>query len=398
MFSFFLIAFNFWEKECFSLPFWTTSFFSLLTNLFSSFTFFSSCFSPLVCLRLWFFFLKKKKTSVFHLPFSFPFFQFEFFVFLFWTQVFSCSIFPSFWVQVVFDFSFFFQKKIFGRFLHLHFSASWTKKKPSFLKRLIIFCDALKKTLDFRKCFWYSIVFHISFVFNSCISYFLLLLRLKEYLFFERFFGWSSLFFSVSWLFFFSSFIHSRCFVSFFVNLPFWSLRYFVLNNTCVVFVTLCIFHFSFILLSSFFCFHLFKSSFCCFFILPFSFPSGKYFLVPIFFTVLSNVLSFLFSLFFFISFFPISCFFACSFHFCVFFFFLSFVSPFSFPYFFLVFFSFFSFLSQCLFFTLSLVFWISFFFFWSFLYLVFSWFLLFLISFLSTSFFSTCFLHLHID
>ena len=43
MFSFFPVAFIS-EKNVLSLPFWTTSFCSLLTNLFSSFTLFCSCF------------------------------------------------------------------------------------------------------------------------------------------------------------------------------------------------------------------------------------------------------------------------------------------------------------------------------------------------------------------
>ena len=48
----FLLQLIFEKKNVFSLPFSTTSFFSLLTNLFSSCTFFSSCFSPQVCLHL----------------------------------------------------------------------------------------------------------------------------------------------------------------------------------------------------------------------------------------------------------------------------------------------------------------------------------------------------------
>ena len=53
MFSFFLFALIFFEEEnVFFASFLNSLLFSLLTDLFSSFTFFSSCFSPLVCLRL----------------------------------------------------------------------------------------------------------------------------------------------------------------------------------------------------------------------------------------------------------------------------------------------------------------------------------------------------------
>ena len=380
MFSLFLIAYIFWEKRMFfRFLFWTTSFFSLLTNLFSSFTFFSSCFAPLVCLRPFFFFWK---LQFFISHFLFPFFSLisSFFFFehrSFLVPFFLPSGYKCSWFLLVFEL-------FWSLFASPIFSASLTKKKNlRFWSVSSFFAVPLKINSWFSKMFLiFNCVSHFFRIQFLYLLFFYFFCVWKNIFFFERFFGWS-FFFSVSWLFFFSSFNHSRFFVSFFVNLPFWSLRYFVTKNTCVVFVTLYFSIFSFILLSSlFFCFHLFKSLFCCFFFLPFSFPSGKHFLVPIFFTVLSDLLSFLlFSFFLLYLLFSLSLVFSLVLSiFVSFFFFLSFVSPIFFSLLFSCFFFFFSFLSLCLFFSLSLVFWISFFFFWSFLYLVFSWPLLFLI------------------
>ena len=327
----------FWEK-CFLASFLNNLHFSLLTNLFSSSTLFSSCFSPQVCLRLWFFF--KKKKFGFSSPFFFSLFQFVFFAFSFFEhRSFLVPFFllgtSCFWFLLLFFWTFLvaycisiFQllepKKTFVFETSHHFLRCLKKK-------LMIF----ENVFDIQLCFTfpsYSILVSLIFF---------LLVRLKEYLFFLNVFSGDLPFFSVSWLFFFSSFLHSRFFCFFFCESSILITSLFrYKKHLCCVCHSLYFSIFSIILLSSLFCFHLFKSSFCCFFIFPFSFPSGKYFLVLIFFTVLSNLLSFLFSLFFFISFFPVSCFFACSFHFCLFFFFLSFVSPFSLLYFFLVFFS----------------------------------------------------------
>ena len=189
MFSFFLFAFIFWEKECF--------FASFLNNL----LFFSS-YKPLFFLHLflflflssglsspWFFYL----TLVFHLPFSFPFFSLisSFFFFehrsflvpFFLPSGYNCS-----WFLFVLNF--------FGRFLHLQFFCFLNQKKTFVFETSHHSLRCLKKKLTtFRKCFWYLIVFHISFVFNSCISYFVTSSALDRIFFFERFFGWSSFFF-----------------------------------------------------------------------------------------------------------------------------------------------------------------------------------------------------------
>ena len=164
-----------------------------------------------------------------------------------------------------------------------------------------------------------------------------LLLRLKEYLFFERVFRWIFLFFLFHRAFLLLLLFHSRFFgVSCESSKLITSL--FFDKNTCAVFCTLCILPF---FLSSFFHdFFAFIFSKLLFIVFhsPFSFLSGKPFSFPIFFSLLSNLLSFLLFLhFFFISFFP-SFFFRLFFPSYLFFYFFPWFLHFLFPCFFLFF------------------------------------------------------------
>ena len=159
----------FWEKECFFASFLN----NLLFFLFLQTSFLPSPCSLLVSL-LWFVFvyeIKKKKNFGFSSPFFFHLFQFVFFIFLFLTHVFSCSIFPSFLVQVFLISSSFFELfwSLFASPIFCFFSFL-NQRSPSFLKRLIIFCDSKKKLLILENVFDIFNVFHISFVFNSCLT------------------------------------------------------------------------------------------------------------------------------------------------------------------------------------------------------------------------------------
>ena len=168
-------------------------------SLFSSFSLpFSSCFSLLVC--------------VFLLDFSF---------FVFFSSSFFSPFFPLFSLSC---FSFFFGEEhmflmVFGAFLSTFASPGflsfplffWTKK--TFVLKSLLFCPFIK--MVFENVLKFDLCHTSPFVFNSCITYFSFLPRLKKYLLyvFELCFWRTSLFFCFFVLNFCSSF-HSRFFVS----------------------------------------------------------------------------------------------------------------------------------------------------------------------------------------
>ena len=125
MFSFFLFAiFLFLEKERFFATFLSNLYFSLLTNHFSSFPFFSSGLSS-----LWNFF----RTSVVHLLFLVPFLSLFSSLFSFLNT--GLVLFHISFLLGTSVFDFFFFLNFFGRFFAspiFCFSASWTKKTLRF--------------------------------------------------------------------------------------------------------------------------------------------------------------------------------------------------------------------------------------------------------------------------
>ena len=326
---------------------------SFLNNLFFLF------FLPLFFLHLFLFlflssglssplnFLKKLRffISLFLFPFSVCFLRFFFFE----HRSFLVPFFlPSGYKLFLISSSFF--ELFWSLFASPFFSFLNQKKKPSFLKRLIIFSMLKKKLLIFENVFGIQLCF--TFLSYSILVslIFLLLVRLKEYLFFWTFFRVIFLFFRFLGCF---SFLLLFILDVLFLFLWIFHFDHFVisLQKTPVLCLSLSVFS---IFLSSFF-HHFLLSSFQIFFLLffhsPFIFSQREnIFLFP--FSLLSfPIYSPFFFLFFSLSlFFPVSCFFRLFFPFLCLFFFLSLVSPFSFLYFFLVFF-FFSFLSLCLFF-----------------------------------------------
>ena len=260
MFSFFLFAFIFSDKNVFLASFLNNLLFSLLTNLFSSFT-----FSLLVSL-LWFVFaFDFFFTSAFHLPFSFAFFSS--FSFLkkknmsFLVPFFLPSGYKCFWFLFWAFWSFFCISKFFV------FSASWTKKKTlRFWKRPIILCDSKKNS-------WFSKMYLLVLCFTSLLySIFvhpicLLLLRLKDFLFLNVLFWWSSLFFLFLRFFSFLLLLFMLDFLCLFCESSIWITSLFFTKNTFLCVSLFVFFHFSFILLSSLFLLSFFQISFFIVFI-----------------------------------------------------------------------------------------------------------------------------------
>ena len=218
--------------------------------------------------------------------------------------------------------------RCFSSFISSLFFFSFFLLYFTFFSFIFFFFPPISLSHVFSVSFSLSLFFSISVFFFSVSPFFFFQKKKKTYFFtssaFERIvFNTFFLFLRVFLFFFFFSF---SIFCVFFVNLPFWTLRYFLTKNTFLCFFTLCILPFiSFILLSSLFCFHLFKSPSYCFSFSLFLFSAGKPCSFHICFTFLSP--------FFFFSFspvFPFSCFFSLLhllFTFFLFFFFFSFLS-----------------------------------------------------------------------
>ena len=204
----------------------------------------------------------------------------------------------------VFDFFFFFFELLWSLFASpiFCFFSFLNQRNPSFLKRLIIFSAILsqkKKTLIFEYVFELFKCF-TSLLYSILVSpIFLLLLRLKEYLFFERFFRWIFPFFCFIVFFLFFCFFSFSIFCAFFVNLPFQKHLFFVFFTLCIPpFFLSSFFHHVFAFIFSYLLFNVFHSPF--FFSQRENIFFSHFLFSPFQFTLLCR-----FSLFLFFSFFP---------------------------------------------------------------------------------------------